>query len=322
MGPASAPPRIVIASQMEESFNAQLRGLAVAPEIVRVPEDRPWRVPPYADLLLIRPSGAWARARGSPRPAEWPGPLRWVYASSAGIDSYPSWLLDAPLVSCGRGVASDEIADYVLAAIYLQSKDLEAARARGPADWVQRPLGRVSGSTLGIVGLGSIGSTVARRALALGMRVTAGRRRNLPSPVDGVELLHDLGEVVASADHLLLALPATPATARIVDAALLAQAKSTLHLVNVARGSILDQQALIAALDAGRLGFATLDVTDPEPLPDGHPLWTHPKVRLTPHVASNFLAMRPLLLAKIAADLERFGRGEPPSDVVDRAAGY
>ncbi len=318
--PGSRP--LVIASQMEESFNAQLRELPIAPEIVRVPEDRPWRVPAHADLLLIRPALAWTRARGSPRPAEWPGRLRWVYASSVGIDFYPDWLLDAPLVTCGRGVASDEIADFVLAAIYLHTKNLEGLRARQPADWKQVALGRVCGSTLGIIGLGAIGSAVARRALALGMRVTAARRRALPSPVEGVQMLPELAAVAASADHLLLALPGTAATARIVDAALLAVVKPGAHLINVARGSIVDQEALGAALASGRLGFATLDVTDPEPLPADHPLWRNERVRLTPHVASNFMAMRPALLAKIAADLERFVRGEAPSDIVDRESGY
>ncbi len=313
---------LVIASQMEEGFNTQLRALPSAPEIVRVPEDRPWRVPRQADVLLIRPALAWGRARGSPRPADWPGRLRWVYASSVGIDFYPSWLLDAPLVTCGRGVASDEIADYALAAIYLYTKNLDGVRVRAPTAWKGVVLGKVGGSTLGVLGLGAIGSAVARRALALGLRVTAVRRRALPSPVDGVELLPEMSAVVASADHVLLALPATAATARIVNAELLAHAKPTAHLINVARGSILDQDALVAALDAHRLGFATLDVTDPEPLPPGHVLWTHERVRITPHVASNYMSMRGVLLAKIADDLERFARGEVPSDVVDPVAGY
>ena len=313
---------LVIASQMEAGFNAELRAQPSAPTVIAVSEDRPWEAANDADILLVRPTPAWRATRTLPSPSSWPGRLRWITSASVGVDFYPRWLLDAPLVTCGRGVASDEIADYVIAAIYAQAKNLDAVRARSPAEWKQSPLGRVAGSTVGIIGLGGIGTAVARRALALGARVTATRRRDLPSPVEGVELLADIGEVVASADHLVLAVPATDATRALVDTELLRLARPNAHLINVARGSVIDQRALVAALDAGWLGFATLDVTDPEPLPEGHPLWTHPLVRLTPHVSSNYTQVRNALFDKVAANLGRFVRGEPLTDLVDPAAGY
>jgi phosphoglycerate dehydrogenase-like enzyme len=314
---------LVIASQMEEAFDADLRAHTSRPTIIKPSEAEPWAAADDADILLIRPTPAWRGNRHIPRPKAWPGKLRWVYSASAGVDFYPRWLLDAPLVTCGRGVASDEIADYVIAAIYLQAKDLEAVRARSLAEWRQSPLGRVGGATVGILGLGAIGLAVARRALALGCRVTAARRRkHLPSPVEGVELLDDAASVVASADHLLLALPSTDATRGLVDADLLGRAKPTAHLINVGRGAVLDQTALLAALDAGQLGFATLDVTEPEPLPADHPLWTHPKVRLTPHISANYTQTRGALFDKVTSDLDRFLRGEAPSDIVDPVAGY
>ena len=313
---------LTIASQFEDGFNQDLRALPLRPTVIAVPEDAPWQAANDADVLLVRPSSAWRGNRGLVRPVSWPGRLQWIFSGSVGVDFYPRWLLDAPLVSCGRGVASEEIADYVIAAIYAYAKNLEAVRARSPADWKQAPLGRVSGSTLGIIGLGAIGSAVARRALALGARVTAARRRRLPSLVAGVTLLDDLAGVVASADHLVLALPATDATRRLIGAELLAHVRPGAHLINVARGSVLDQEALVEALDAGRLGFATLDVTEPEPLPADHPFWRHDRVRLTPHVSSNYTQVRHVLFDKIAADLTRFARGELPSDLVDRDAGY
>ncbi|PZU62046.1 MAG: dehydrogenase, partial [Sphingobium sp.] len=128
--------------------------------------------------------------------------------------------------------------------------------------------------------------------------------------------------LVEEADHILLAVPATAQTRHLVDDALLARVRPGAHLINVARGSVVDQAALVRALDDGRLGFATLDVTDPEPLPEGHVLYTHPRVRLTPHISSNYQLVRHRLLEKIQDDLTRFVRGEAPSDIVDPARGY
>ncbi len=313
---------LVIASQLEGGFNDSLRRLPLKPEVIAVPEESPWDAARDADVLLVRPSPTWRQSHGRPRPDLWPGRLKWVYSASTGVDFYPRWLLEAPLVTCGRGVASDEIADYVISAIYHRAKDLEGARVRGLGEWRQIPLGRVTGSTVGIVGFGAIGQEVARRASGLGADVVAVRRRNLQSEVPGVKLLSSLTEVIAAADHIVLALPGTPATDKLINAAVLAHAKPTAHLINIARGSVIDQVALLAALDDGKLDFATLDVTDPEPLSDGHPIYTHPKIRLTPHISSNYLAVRHRLFDKVAEDLSRFARGETPSDIVDAVAGY
>lgn len=311
----------IIASQLDADFNRGLASHPSRPTLIDVSEDAPWSAASVADMLLVRPSPAWFQPPAA-TPLAWPGRLKWVYSASAGIDFYPPWLLDAPLVTCGRGVASDEIADYVVAAIYAHSKNLEAVTARSRAGWVQAPLGRVAGTTVGIVGLGAIGSAVARRVVALGARVIGVRRSGAAPDVAGVELLGDLADLVARSDHIVLALPATPRTRHLIDDALLAHARPGAHLINVARGSVLDQDALIRALDAGRLAFATLDVTDPEPLPEGHPLYTHPKVRLTPHISSNYMLVRERLLEKVHADLSRFEAGELPSDVVDPVRGY
>lgn len=312
---------LIIASQLEPDFNRSLGQHPSAPTLIDVAEDEPWTAAGEADILLVRPSLAW-RQSGNPRPNIWPGRLKWVYSASAGVDFYPDWLLDAPLVTCGRGVASEEIADYVIAAIYAHAKNLEAVTARSRAQWVHAPLGRVSGTTIGIVGLGAIGTAVARRGLALGAQVIGVRRSGAQSGVSGVEHVNDLGTLVARADHIVIAVPATPQTRHLFDDALLAQVKPGAHLINVARGSVIDQEALVHALDGGPLAFATLDVTDPEPLPEGHILYSHPRVRLTPHISSNHMVIRHRLLEKIRDDLSRFVRGEKPTDIVDPVRGY
>jgi phosphoglycerate dehydrogenase-like enzyme len=312
---------LVIASQLEGEFNDRLRAHPSRPTVIGPSEETPWEAAAEADIMLIRPTPAWRGNRHIEQPARWPGKLRWVFSASVGIDYYPRWLFEGPLVSCGRGVASEEIAEYVLAAILSHTKDLDSVRARALSEWKYAPLGRVRGSTVGIVGLGAIGSAVAKLALALGARVTAVRRRQLGT-LAGVELLPTLHEVVASADHLVIAVPSTDHTRGLIDAEVLRHAKPNQHLINIARGAVIDQSALIDALNEQRLGFATLDVTDPEPLPTAHPLWTHPRVRLTPHVSSNYLAVRHVLYDKVSRNYDLFLRGEPLLDVVDPAEGY
>src|SRR5262249_28516543 len=149
----------------------------------------------------------------------------------------------------------------------------------------QADLGTLEGKTLGIVGLGAIGTAVARLAEPFGMRIVGLRRTAAPAPRPSIEVMTSLTALLNGADHVVISAPATPATRHLIDADALASMKPGTHLVNVARGSLVDQDALVAALDAGRLGRATLDVVEPEPLPPGHPLYTHERVRLTPHVS-------------------------------------
>ncbi len=312
---------IVIASQLDAEFNHSLGQHPAAPILIDVAEEEPWSAARDADILLVRPSPAW-RNPAIARPPLWPGRLKWVYSASAGVDFYPEWLLDAPLVTCGRGVASEEIADYVVAAIYAYAKNLDAVTVHSRDQWVHAPLGRVSGTTIGIVGLGAIGTEVARRGLALGAQVLGLRRTGAQSGISGVEHVRDIETLVARADHIVIAVPATAETRHLFNEALFDHVKPDAHLINVARGSVVDQEALVGALDSGKLGFATLDVTEPEPLPDSHILYGHPKVRLTPHISSNYMFVRHRLLEKVQNDLSRFVRGEMPSDVVDRTRGY
>jgi len=154
------------------------------------------------------------------------------------------------------------------------------------------------------------------------MNVVAVRRSSRTIATLGVERAADVRTVFAVSDHVVLAAPATPETDRLVGRDLLAHAKPGLHLINVARGSLIDDAALLEALDDGRLSLATLDVTHPEPLPEGHPFYGHPKVRLSPHTSVHTAQTRVNLAARFADNLKRFRSRTPLRDVVDLARGY
>lgn len=192
---------------------------------------------------------------------------------------------DAPTVST---------AEHTIALMLAVTKELPRQQVRAAAGhgYLQLPTAlELAGSTLGLVGLGRIGIRVARVALALGMRVQAYDPAYTESPVDGVQLV-DLEALWGSSHVVSLHAPATPATRRMVDAAVLARCRPGVYLVNCARGTLVDHDALLAALDAGHVAGAGLDVTDPEPLPPNHPLLTRANVIVTPHVASSTVVGR------------------------------
>ena len=170
--------------------------------------------------------------------------------------------------------------------------------------------------------MGAIGTEIARRALAFDMEVVGYRRRPLPAPVDGMTIVTSLPELLARADHVVVAAPATPETHHLLGAEELALMQPTAHLINIARGTLLDQDALLAALDADGIAAASLDVTDPEPLPAGHPLYGHPKVRLSPHISWAGPQGIGGSLVVFVDNVRRYRAGEPLHGLVDVAAGY
>lgn len=253
-----------------------------------------------------------------------PRGVRWVHALGTGIDSFPLELLGDRVLTCSRGASAVPIAEWVLAVMLAFEKGLPEAwiHAPPPEGWSRGRRGTLAGRTLGLIGLGGIGSAVATRALPFAMRVRALRRTAQPSPIAGVEIATDLHELLGSADHLVLAAPATAATRHLLDAAAFAAMKPGVHLVNIARGALVEEPALRTALDEGRVAMASLDAVDPEPLPAGHWLYAHPRVRLSPHVSWQMPGAANALLDVFIDNLHRYRRGEPLRGVVDRAAGY
>lgn len=281
----------------------------------------PWEIPQGADVLLTRPLIGWDKAPAA-KPAGWPYGLRWIQTASTGVDFFPSWLLDGPVVTVGRGISAIPIAEYVLAAILGFEKRFQTIRPRNSSEWKQTSLGSLSGKTIGIAGFGAIGRAVAERAFAFGVSIKVLRRSPWPDPEPGIEAVTTIEALVEASDHLVLALPATTQTVHLINADVLARAKPSLHLINIARGRIVDQAALLRALDAGKLAGATLDVTDPEPPEDGDPIYTHPRIVLTPHISWTGGENGKRLAEKTIANLDAYARGTPLADIFDRNLEY
>ncbi|MPQ57806.1 D-isomer specific 2-hydroxyacid dehydrogenase family protein [Duganella sp. FT27W] len=311
---------VIVASQFDPKVNAllaQRAGLAV----VDVPPGPLTALPPGADVVFALPAPKGQSLLHTPAPSGWQD-VRWVQLASVGIDYYPDWLFNGPVVTSARGTASVAIAEYVLAAIFTAAKRVPEVWLEQASDWRRLSLRLVQGTTLGLYGFGSIGQALAQRALALGIKVVALRRSSAPFEVEGVERVATLEELIARSDHLVLAAPSTPETRHAINRATLKHARPGLHLINIARGNLVDHQALLDALNEGALALATLDVTDPEPLPAGHAFYGHPRVRLSPHISPSTEQIVPALIDKFLLNLDRFRSGAPLTDVVDTARGY
>ena len=305
------PSGLIVAHHLGPAANGLLTAHPAVAAARAIDLDRRWDLPVDADVILALHSAADPTAHLVPRPAGWPGRVRFVQLASSGSDGYPDWLGDGPVVASAAGTTAPAIAEFVLTAMLMVEKRLPAMVAHGQwtqqAELVANPLGTLDGRTLGLLGVGEIGSRVAALARAFGMEVIAHRRS--ADAIEGVTLV-DFDELLRRSDHLVVAAPLTAATTGIIGTDALAKVRRGVHLVNVARGGIVDTAALIAALADGRVGFASLDVTDPEPLPPGHPLWTAPNVRITPHVAWSSPRTGQRIVALFADNLGRFARGE------------
>ena len=300
--------------QVREALAARVRAALPDVALVEVPlEGEP---PPEVrgDVLLTHTWGsanlAAVLARG----------VRWVHVLGTGIDAFPLRDLRGQILTCSRGASATPISEWVLAMMLAFEKQLPDVWIH--SGWKRIALGTLHGKTLGLVGFGGIGSAVARRALPFGMRVLAFRRSHSLADIDGVEVVSSLRALVECSDHIVLALPATAATRHLFDDAIFAAVKPGAHLVNIARGALIDPDALQRALDDGRIAVASLDAVEPEPLPDGHWMYSHPRVRLSPHISWNMPGAADLLIEPFIDNLRRFLAGEPLTGTVDLEAGY
>lgn len=240
--------------------------------------------------------------------------VKWLQSGAAGYE-HPTFqrVLEAGIRLTINDGSSTAIAEYVLAQVLAAfHPTTERLDAQGRHEWTRLPFREVSGTRWVILGYGSIGRHVAERAGAFGAEVVGIRRTPQPDPqtlrVVGVDAL---AEEVAAADVFVICAAANDGNAHIVDAALLASMKPDAVVVNVARGSLVDEAALIAALDAGRPGKAILDVFETEPLPEDSPLWDHPKIRVTAHCAPETDATATRADEVFLEHLDAYLAGEP-----------
>lgn len=274
--------------------------------------------------------------------------LGWAHSGAAGVTSSltPEMLSRPICFTNSAGIHGPPVAETALAAMLYFARGLDVAlRAQRDGRWgaedfwsADSPVTEFGAAVTGVIGFGGIGREVARRALAMGSRVLALRRvggrpeanARPDDPAkdglfDGLELSageEALDRIVALADYLVLAVPETPRTRGMIDRRRLFSMKPGSVLVNVARGSLVDEAALLDALDAGPVRGAALDVFRQEPLPSGHPFFVHPRVLVTPHVSATTRLYWERQTELVVDNIGRFARGEPLRNVVDKQAGY
>ena len=260
--------------------------------------------------------------------------LRWIHSPAAGVGAmlFPDMLRSPVVMSNSRGNSSVTIAEHVIAVVLVLLRDLRLAwRRQAERVWAQNEfdagvaIRTLRGERVLVVGLGSIGVETARLASAFGARVVGIRRRPDRPPPAGVDAVvgpDRLLDELPSADVVVLAAPQTSATVHMIGERELGLMKDGAVLVNVSRGKLVDERALLKALEAGRLRGAALDVFEHEPLDPASPLWGRPDVLITPHVSGFHDGYWGQATQLFADNLRRFAAGQPLANLVDKEAGY
>ena len=278
---------------------------------------------PGADVLL-----GWDFAAGGLEEAwEAADDLRWIQWCGAGVNAvlFPGLVRSDVILTNARGVFDRAMAEYTLGLIISFAKRFPesfALQARG--EWSHRLTGRIAGARLLVVGVGSIGREIARLAVAVGMAVEGVGRTARRGDGD-FERIHgqdSLDDCLAEADHVVLITPLTAETAGLFGASRFAAMKPSAQFINLGRGRLVDEAALIAALDAGALAGAALDVFETEPLPADSPLWRHPAIIVSPHMSGDFIGYEDAVAELFLDNFRRYQAGEPLRNLVDKALGF
>jgi phosphoglycerate dehydrogenase-like enzyme len=254
--------------------------------------------------------------------------LRWVHVNSVGVEHVLSGALSGPhlVVTNAGGVMDDAVAEFALALILAMAKKIPTIVSNQRRhEWRHHVTETIIGRQALVVGAGAIGSAVGRLLAGVGMTpdaVASVNRSSQGTAFGRIYAAADLPELVGGYDYVILTLPLTPRTLQMVDAPLLARMRRTARLVNLGRGQLVDERALVSALERGDIAGAALDVFREEPLPSDHPLWSMDQVVISPHMAGDYAGWQVVQRDLFLENYRRYAKGCRLLNVVDRATGY
>ncbi len=318
---STAPRVVLILSRLEERYLDQIRAVDPSLKVVAASEgDRALAQAPEAEVIV-----AW---QIPPAVMERASRLRWIHATAAGVDTllFPAVQEGKVVLTSSVGVHTTGLPEHVMALVLMFARRLHVAvRSQMAHRWNRASsMGEeVAGKTLGVLGLGAIGRALSHRASAFGMRVIGTKRT--PEPIPHVERIlppEGTDEVLRESDFVAVILPLTPQTRGLIDARALGLMKRTAVLINVGRGAVVQETALIGALRAGTIAGAGLDVFEREPLPADSPLYDMENVVITPHVSGASPTYFDRAIPFFCENLRRYLAGQPMTNVVDPARGY
>lgn len=315
--------KILVYMEMEARHLRMVKDAAGSAELVQVEsyEDAE-REMPDADVAFMwqrMPQELFDKARK----------LKWVHTWGAGPEGFlfPAFIESDVMLTTGKGIAGPHVAEQAMALLLGITRGVRHAM-RHPS-WTQRkPIRRVvwelTGRTMGIVGFGGNGQSVAMRAHGFGMRIIAVDPEpvTLPPFVESCWKMDRFHDLLAESDVVVICAPLTPSTRGMFDRAAFARMQRHAILINVARGAVVDQTAMIEALENGVIGAAGLDTVQPEPLPEDHALWRMENVLLTPHVGGGSPLRQDRIVERFCENLKRFSAGAPLIGQVDKRKGY
>ena len=315
--------RIVLCYPVNDQQVAQIQAAAPDAEVINAGQERIDELLPTADVFIghAKVPVDWDRALSAKR-------LRWIQSSAAGLDHclVPGVIeSDEIVVSSVSGLFAPQVAEQTFALLHGLLRRLPLFfRAEAKREFIRLPTDDLRGKTVGIVGLGGNGRMIARMLAPWEVRVVATDYYPLDPPAEVDELWPDdqIELLLAESDIVILALPLNAQTLGMFDAELIGKMKAGSYLINVARGSVVVESALVNAVQSGHLAGAGLDVTEVEPLPAESPLWDDERVIITPHVGAQSARRVSDTTDFVAINLPRFLRGETPYNVVDKKLGF